>query len=54
LECHPHQEFLPALAFAAAEFRFSLCEIRRQKFSFTFFDFWCSIKVVERKYNLIL
>ena len=35
LGCHPHQEFLPALAFvasffAAAIFRISLCEMRRQ------------------------
>ena len=34
--------------FSAAEFRISLCEMRRL---FTIFDFWCSIKVVERKYH---
>jgi len=38
----------PALAFAAAEFRISLCEMRRL---FTIFDFWCSIEVVEREYH---
>jgi len=32
---------------AAAEFRISLCEMRRQESLFTFFNFWCSIKVVE-------
>jgi len=30
---------------AAAEFRISLCEMRRL---FTICDFWCSIEVLER------
>ncbi|TSC78237.1 MAG: hypothetical protein G01um101433_354 [Parcubacteria group bacterium Gr01-1014_33] len=33
---------------AAAEFRISLCEMRRL---FTIFDFWCSIEVIEKKYH---
>jgi len=37
--------FCPPLLSAAAEFRISLCEMRRL---FTICDFWCSIEVLER------
>jgi len=40
--------FCPPERSAAAEFRISLCEMRRL---FTIFDFWCSIEVIEKKYN---
>jgi len=33
---------------AAAEFRISLCEMRRLNPFFTIFDFWCSIKVIDK------
>jgi len=39
------RNFCPPSLSAAAEFRISLCEMRRL---FTFFDFWCSIEVIER------
>jgi hypothetical protein len=65
------RNFCPPSLSAAAEFRISLCEMRRQEKGccvcptrpcahnnftplFTFPNFWYSIEVVERKYNLIL
>jgi len=42
------RNFCPPSLSAAAEFRISLCEMRRL---FTILDFWCSIVVVEKKYH---
>ncbi len=42
------QGFCPPSLSATAKFRISLCKMHRL---FIIFDFWCSIKVVERKYN---
>jgi len=39
------RNFCPPSLSAAAEFRILLCKMRRL---FTIFNFWCSIKVVER------
>jgi len=36
---------------SAAEFRISLCEMRRQNSIFTFMIFWCSIEVIGMEYH---